>query len=155
MRQTVRRDTRRMSSIDSWQRHVPAERRPFDPAVLTADGSLPQLWSRVWASSPSRPLIHADDDGWVTAGEFEARTRRRAGVLAALGVEPGDRVLFSHESSLSLVEWHVAVLRLGAVAVPTNPGYRAAELGHIVSDAEPSAAVVDAEERASWVQFID
>src|SRR5437016_255346 len=141
-----------MPSAEYWERHVPPDSLPFDPTSLTASGSLPRLWAATWAAAPDRPLIHTVDGGWVTAGDFEERTRQKAGVLAALGVGRGDRVLFSHESSLSLVEWHVAVLRLGAVAVPTNPGYRESELAHIVADADPRAAVVDAVDRAAWIR---
>src|SRR4051812_36161140 len=111
-----------MGSVDQWRRHT-RDRHAIDPAELVVAGSLPALWARNWQRAPGQPILHDHDTAWVSAAEFEARTRARAGTLAAMGVGAGDRVLFSHESSLALVEWHVATLRLGAVAVPTNPGY--------------------------------
>ncbi|HVW32347.1 MAG TPA: AMP-binding protein, partial [Acidimicrobiia bacterium] len=47
---------------------------------------------------------------------------------------------------------HVAALRLGLVVVPANTAYREREIAHIVSDAEPAAAVVDDTGRAGWIR---
>jgi malonyl-CoA/methylmalonyl-CoA synthetase len=60
-------------------------------------------------------------------------------------------MLFSAESSLELVVAHVAALRSGIVVVATNTAYREREVAHIVSDARPKAALVDADDRARWV----
>ncbi len=56
------------------------------------------------------------------------------------------------ESSLELVEWHVAALRAGAVAVPTNPAYRQRELSHVTRDAEPRVVITDDLDRAAWAR---
>jgi malonyl-CoA/methylmalonyl-CoA synthetase len=61
-------------------------------------------------------------------------------------------MLFSAESSLELVIAHVAALRSGIVVVPTNTAYREREVAHIVCDARPKAALVDSDDRASWVR---
>lgn len=75
-----------------------------------------------------------------------------AGRLAAAGLEPGDRVVTSAESSAELVVAHVAALRLGLVVVPVNSAYREREIAHIARDARPSAAVVDDRERGEWIE---
>ena len=74
-----------------------------------------------------------------------------AGRLAAAGLEPGDRIVTSAETSAELVVTHVAALRLGLVVVPVNTAYREREIAHIVRDARPSAAVVDNRERGEWI----
>ena len=57
----------------------------------------------------------------------------------------------SAESSIALVVAYVGALRLGAVVVPVNTGYREREVAHVVHDARPVAAIVDDGERAAWM----
>ncbi len=72
--------------------------------------------------------------------------------LLGVGLNAGDRVIFSAEASVDLVVAHVAALRAGLVVVPVNPAYREREIAHVVSDAEPQAAIVDSAERADWIR---
>jgi malonyl-CoA/methylmalonyl-CoA synthetase len=119
---------------------------------LVARGSLPAAWGAVWAESPASPVILDQRRGWISAADLEEASHRVAGRLQAAGLEPGDRMLFSAESSLELVIAHVAALRAGIVVVPANTAYRARELAHIVRDARPRAALVDDRVRAGWVR---
>ncbi len=57
----------------------------------------------------------------------------------------------SAATSGDLVVAHVAALRLGLVVVPVNGAYRAREIGHIVGDCAPAAAVVDDAERGEII----
>ncbi|HXQ74940.1 MAG TPA: AMP-binding protein [Acidimicrobiales bacterium] len=138
-----------------WRGHLPPGRH-FRVEDLTARGSLPAAWAEVWAANPAAPLVYdvgaGDTARWITAGEFDERTRRAAARLMGLGLQAGDRVLLCVGSSLAAVVAYVAVLRTGAlVGVPANAAYTARELAHIVGDARPSAAVVDDPDRARWV----
>ena len=110
-------------TVLSWQAHMPAGVGVGD-LDLTGRGSLPAAWLRVWASAPSTPTLFARDRGWIHAEQLEEATRRVAGRLQAAGLEPGDRMLFSAESSVELVVSHVEALRSGIVVVPTNTAYR-------------------------------
>ena len=139
-----------------WRDHLPAG-RDWNPDELTARGSLPAAWEAVWARDPDRPILYdagaGDEARWVTAAEFEERTRLAAERLMGLGLQPGDRVLWSMSSSLDAVVAHVGALRTGVlVVVPANPGYVERELAHIVGDVRPAAAVVDDVRRARWVR---
>jgi len=87
----------------------------------------------------------------VTRGGLADASARIAGRLAAAGVRPGDRVLCSAGASASLVEVHLAALRMGAVVVPANTAYQQAELLHVVADCRPVAAVVDGAAAAAWL----
>src|SRR5437588_6638261 len=138
-------------TVAGWERHLPAGLRA-EELNLAAKGSLPTAWAHVWANSPSSPILSRGPDGWIIAGELEEATRRVAGRLQGAGLQPGDRMLFSAESSLELVIAHVAALRSGIVVVPTNTAYREREVAHIVKDARPKAALVDSDERAGWVR---
>ena len=134
---------------ESWKRHLPAGVRA-DDVDLTAKRSLPAAWIRIWTGAPSRPVLFDAARGWVSAEQVEQETRRLAGRLQGAGLEPGDRMLFSAESSLGLVLAHVAALRSGIVVVPANTAYRERELAHVVRDARPRAALLDDPDRARW-----
>jgi malonyl-CoA/methylmalonyl-CoA synthetase len=128
----------------------------MDPGALTARGSLPAAWLDVWKANPSAPLIYdvgaGADARWVTASEFEERTRAAGERLLGLGLLPGDRVLWSTSSSLNAVVAHVGAIRTGrAVVVPVNPAYTERELTHVVGDVRPSVAIVDDRDRAAVV----
>lgn len=130
-----------MSGRRAHDRHLPPgtvfEARPDGAPNLTA------AWHRAWAADPERPQIHAPKTGWISRGELEAESARRAGRLARFGLAPGDRLLLSAESSFDLIATHVAALRMGLVVLPTNTAYGPRELAHVVQDARPRAAVVD------------
>jgi malonyl-CoA/methylmalonyl-CoA synthetase len=138
-----------------WSDHLPPD-SDFGVEDLTARASLPAAWSDVWTADPSAPLIYDLGTGtearWVTAGEFEERTRLAALRLMRLGLKAGDRVLTCVGSSLEAAIAYVAVLRTGVlVVVPANSAYTARELAHIVRDVRPAAAVVDDPDRSRWI----
>ena len=134
-----------------WEAHLPAGVRAED-VDLTAKRTLPAAWASVWAAAPSARVLFEPADGWISATQLEEETRKVAGRLQAWGLEPGDRMLFSAQSSLDLVVAHVAALRCGVVVVPSNTAYRERELAHIINDSRPTAALVDDDERAGWVR---
>ena len=139
------------AGLPAWAAHLPEGLDPAD-VDLTAAGSLPRSWVRRWAEAPAAAVLHSEPEGWTTAADLEARSRRVAGRLAAAGLQPGDRVVMSAAPSLALVVAHVAALRLGLVVVPVNAAYGEREVGHVVRDCRPAAAVVDAAERGRWIE---
>jgi malonyl-CoA/methylmalonyl-CoA synthetase len=138
-------------AVASWRAHLPAV-TDAEHLDLGARGTLPAAWAEVWARDPSRKVVFDARHGWVTAAALEEASRRVAGRLQAAGLEPGDRMLFSAESSLELVVAHIAALRSGIVVVPVNTAYREREITHIATDARPKAALVDDDDRARWVR---
>ena len=133
----------------AWAAHLPAG-VPADGLDLRAAGSLPAAWAGRWADDGSRVVL-VDGERQITAAELEERSQAVARRLVGAGLEPGDRILTSAETSAELVVAHVAALRLGIVVVPVNTAYREREVAHVVRDAEPSAAVVDDNERGRWI----
>ena len=114
-------------------------------------GTLLALWAERWSSEPDAPLWH-EAGRWWTAGEFDGATRRAAGRLRAAGLQPGERLVWSTDSSVAALVAHVGALRAGLVVVPANTAYTARELAHIVGDVRASAAVVGRPEQADWVR---
>jgi malonyl-CoA/methylmalonyl-CoA synthetase len=133
--------------------HLP-DRTAFDPTAEGA-GTLPGSWARHFARAPQRIALIDEHGAELRYGALDAATARAAGRLYAAGLRAGDRVLVSAKASLDLVIAHVACLRLGLVAVPANTGYRAAELAHLVRDAQPRAAIVDDPARAEALRAAD
>jgi malonyl-CoA/methylmalonyl-CoA synthetase len=135
----------------SWRDHFSSGSEP-DPFELTTRNSLPAAWTGVWATRPHHPLLCDVGGAWTHAAEFEARTRHAAARLLGSGLAPGDRVAVCLATSLAGAVAHIAALRAGLVVVPMNPRYTDREIGHIVADARPTAAIVDdsSRERVQW-----
>ena len=83
----------------------------------------------------------------LSYGELWQQTARVADRLAERGVVPGDRVAIYSENRRGFVLAYLALQRLGAIAVPTNVLYRAADLGNILTDAKPRLVVGSAQTR--------
>ncbi|GAA5143927.1 acyl--CoA ligase family protein [Nocardioides marinquilinus] len=97
--------------------------------------------------------VHAERDAVVdgdlrlTYRELYDRCRRLTGVLAGLGVEPGDRVAVLATNSHVLLEMHHAVPMRGAVLVPLNIRLSLEELTYVVEHSG-STVLVSGEEHA-------
>ena len=108
-----------------WREHVPigTDLRVED---LTARRSLPAAWAEVWGANPSAPLIYDVGAGtearWVTAGEFEERTRLAATRLMGLGLHKGDRVLLCVGSSLAAAKPRDSFLPVDRCLAPVALG---------------------------------
>jgi len=83
----------------------------------------------------------------LSYAELWRQTARVADKLAERGVVRGDRVAIYSENRRGFVLAYLALQRLGAIAVPTNVLYRAADLGNILSDAKPRLVVGSAQTR--------
>jgi malonyl-CoA/methylmalonyl-CoA synthetase len=109
--------------------------------------TLPEAWVERWRADPGAVVLVDPSGVRVTAAMLEEWSAGVARRLAAAGVGPQDRVLLSAEPSVDLVVAYVALLRLGAVVVPTNTAYTGPELAHLVEDARPVLAVADRPDR--------
>ena len=142
-----------VDAVTAWEVHLP----PGMPAAgieqrLLGHGTLPAAWGAGFAAAPDRRVLWSASSGWLTAGGLDAASRRVAARFHRAGQRPGDRILMSAVASADYVTAHVAALRLGLVVVPANTGYREREVAHLVTDAEPAAAVVDDADRGRWVR---
>lgn len=73
--------------------------------------------------------------------DLDAAASRLAGTLQSMDVGKGDRVLVQVDKSPHALALYLAVLRLGAIYVPLNPDYTAAEIAYFVADAEPKLSI--------------
>lgn len=76
-----------------------------------------------------------------TYAELDRRANRAAHVLLRLGVRRGDRVAVMARNSLDVVVAYYGALKVGAAFTGVNVLYRAGEVHHQLSHAEPAVVV--------------
>lgn len=143
----------RSGHIDSFTRDrlPPPEQMPdfsYDrpeltyPERLNAAAALLDVWrERGW---DERPCVIGNGDVW-SYGRFRDTVDRIACLLTErFGIVPGNRVLVRGTNTPMLAACWLAVLKAGAVVVPTMPLLRATELESILDRAAVSLALCDA-----------
>ncbi len=96
----------------------------------------------------TRPDAPAFVDGDLTLGWRAAATRvhRCANALRAVGVGPGDRVLWLGQNSFRIQELLLACCEIGATFCPANWRQQPDELAFVIEDLAPTVVVWQAEE---------
>ena len=64
-----------------------------------------------------------------------------ANALTDLGVKEDERVILQTEKAVQCIWLYLACLRIGAIFIPLNPAYTAAETIFFIQDADPSLFV--------------
>jgi malonyl-CoA/methylmalonyl-CoA synthetase len=80
------------------------------------------------------PFLILEDGTPISHAAFLARAARFAAELAARGLGPGDRVAVQVEKSPDALALYAAAVQAGAVFLPLNTAYTAAEVGYFVED---------------------
>src|SRR5215468_7136837 len=83
--------------------------------------------------------------GSLTYAELSQRVAELASGLQALGVRPEERVLLVASDRPETVITFLALLRMGAIAVPVSTMYNGAELGELLRDTRARVVVATAE----------
>jgi acyl-CoA synthetase (AMP-forming)/AMP-acid ligase II len=130
-------------SLDGWRTHLPGVADVPDYVARLGGESLPALAAAAASVVPDRVAVTVDGEPVTHAGLDEASARVAAWL--ARRVRPGDRVLLAAGSSIGFVRCYLGALRAGTVVVLANPGYTAAELGHLVADSGAVLAFADTE----------
>lgn len=91
---------------------------------------------RFLAASSKPSLIDADGHG-PTYGQLDDLSARFASVLRSYGVEAGDRIVVQVDKSVGAMALYLGCLRVGAIFVPLNTAYTAAEVDYFLGDSEP------------------
>lgn len=91
----------------------------------------------------NRPFLILPNDTTVSYGAFLQRAGQLAHALADCGVAPGDRVAVQVGKSVDALALYAACVQVGAIFLPLNTGYTAAELGYFVEDSSAALLVCD------------
>jgi malonyl-CoA/methylmalonyl-CoA synthetase len=111
----------------------------YDEENFMSGVSLGECFTESFSAHRGKPAITFLRDGRMETElsylELERDLSRMANVFQNLGVEKGDRVILLISKSLILVLAHLALQKIGAIAVPLNPGFKKSELEYLLKDA--------------------
>jgi malonyl-CoA/methylmalonyl-CoA synthetase len=79
----------------------------------------------------------------LTYRDLEQHANGCAAALLDAGVAKGDRVVLFLNKSAVFVIAHLAILKIGAIAVPLNTGFKKAEMAYLLRDADPKVVIAD------------
>lgn len=122
--------------------------RRAEPEVappMPVGGTLVDLFTDRVARWPDRPALrYAEDGEWrpITWREYGTAVREAAAGLAALGIDPGDRVGIL---SGNQPRWHmadVAILSCGGISVPAYPTGASSQVAHVFGHSGSRACFV-------------
>lgn len=118
------------------------------PDLKTADRFIhgPGLAASLQALSESDPdrVYMRSRNATVTARELNERVVETADILRERGVRPGSRVALALEVSVEHITLVFALMRVGAVWVPTNTQLKGAPLEHHLNNSKASSLITDA-----------
>ncbi|MDG1352556.1 MAG: malonyl-CoA synthase [Sulfitobacter sp.] len=89
------------------------------------------------------PFLHLPDGEVITHEAFIGRAAQLAHALVAFGVQTGDRVAVQVEKCPDMLALYAACAQLGAIFLPLNTAYTAAELAYFVGDSGARLLVGD------------
>ncbi|WP_299025755.1 malonyl-CoA synthase [uncultured Sulfitobacter sp.] len=89
------------------------------------------------------PFLYLPEGGIITHGAFVERAAQLAHALVSLSVHSGDRVAVQVEKCADMLALYAACAQLGAIFLPLNTAYTAAELSYFVSDSGAALLVGD------------
>ena len=117
-----------------------------------SDISLTECFTNSFLARKDSPAITFLRDGRVETEisyfELERDACRVANGFRALGVAKGDRVILFIPKSLIFVVAHLALQKLGAIAVPLNPGFKQSEMEYLLGDAQARLILLEPENEA-------
>jgi len=127
----------------SWMNPTTPDNRPMKketPATLGPDGIATGLAASFAAHGKKTALRffrNGNLETELTYANLDADTNRMANFFSAVGVGKGDRVVLFLPKSVGFLVAHLALLRIGAVSVPVNPGFKQTEMAYLIEDTRP------------------
>src|SRR6266853_4042454 len=103
------------------------------------------LFDRLYSPDRDARVAVLYDHIEITYESLSARTIDAAEALTALGIVAGDRVAILLNDSPDFIASFVAIISLGAIAVPINMALRKSEQLFILKDCSARAAVIEAQ----------
>jgi malonyl-CoA/methylmalonyl-CoA synthetase len=85
----------------------------------------------------------------ISYGELNQDSNRMANTFLDLGVGKGDRVILYLPKSLGFVVAHLAIHKIGGVAVPLNPGFKRSEMEYLLEDTEAKLVLLGSQQEAT------
>ncbi|WP_156766057.1 AMP-binding protein, partial [Mycobacterium sp. E342] len=131
-------DVDEQARLDEWGNRGVLD-RPATPAV-----SIPDAFAAQVACAPEAVALSFGDRSW-TYRELDEAANRLAHLLVAQGAGSGRYVGILMERGAQAIIAILAVLKSGAAYVPIDPGWPAARIGFLLTDATPTTVVTTTE----------
>ncbi|HEX4409218.1 MAG TPA: benzoate-CoA ligase family protein [Xanthobacteraceae bacterium] len=111
------------------------------------------LFDYLAAQVAERPnaIAYLEEDVVTTFAEVDLRAGKCRAALTMAGVKPGDRVALAMSDSVDLVVALLAVMGLGAIAVPCCVTAKADELAYMIGHPEPVCVIVSTDQWQAYV----
>src|SRR5215813_4365675 len=109
---------------------------------MTTNRNLFAILARNFPKDPGATLLETADGVVRSYSEVLAESARIGRVLLAAGAMPGERVMVQVEKTPEALALYLAALRIGAIYLPLNTGYRRDEVEYFLADAAPKVVVV-------------
>ena len=120
--------------------------------------SLGDFFTAAFIKHKEKPAITFLRDGKaetrISYSELNQDTNRMAHIFLAQGIKKGDRVVLFIQKSLMFVVAHLALQKIGAIAVPLNTGFKKSELQYLLGDAEAGLILLEPAKEA-FIKEID
>lgn len=105
--------------------------------------NLYSLFEARFPADKSQTAFEGPDIATYSFQEITDGAARIAGLLAAAGAVPGDRVAVQVGKTVEAVILYLACLKAGLVYLPLNTAYKSAEIEYFITDSEPAVVVCD------------
>ena len=79
----------------------------------------------------------------ISYRQLHQDSNRMARAFQDLGIKKKDRVVFYIQKSLTFVIAHLALQKIGAIAVPLNPDFKRSEMAYLLQDADPKLILAE------------
>jgi malonyl-CoA/methylmalonyl-CoA synthetase len=89
----------------------------------------------------------------ISYTELNRDSNRMAHMFLEKGVQKGDRVIFFMPKCLLFVIAHIALQKIGAIAVPLNPGFKKSEMSYFIGDASAKLVLTGSEQAATITEI--
>jgi benzoate-CoA ligase family protein len=110
------------------------------------------LFDRLYLPERAARVAVLYEQAEITYDELRDRTVRAAEVLKALRIDPGDRVGILLNDSPEFIASFVAIISVGAIAVPINPALRREDQLFILKDCGARVAIIEAHAAAALLE---
>jgi malonyl-CoA/methylmalonyl-CoA synthetase len=109
---------------------------------MSSNRNLFAILARNFPKDPGAPLLETANGAVRSYHEMLELSARIGRTLLAAGAKPGERLMVQVEKTPEAIALYLAALRIGAIYLPLNTGYRRDEVEYFLTDAAPKVVVV-------------
>ena len=117
---------------------------PCSVTLSRSQRTLPQMLAAQAERHRDRPLLTIGEVTWTFRDAANAASRR-AGMLAAAGIGPGDRVALLLGNRIELMEMVLACGWIGAIAVPINTAAMGPQISYFLQNSGAKVLVIESD----------